>query len=121
MMSYTKIDQSIQFGWTTWLPEPKIEISINHNSLATGQYIIYPCARIQVSDPGPYGLLNLALKIVDRLLTMICMITKVNLGVREMGFMFCDLYVPFAGGYKFDKFALFDFCFASWHNRFLEF
>ena len=33
------------------------------------------------------------LKIVDRILTMICMIPKVNLGVGEMGFMFCDLYV----------------------------
>ena len=27
-----------------------------------------------------------------------------------MGFMFCDLYV--SRGYKFDKFALFDFCLA---------
>ena len=28
---------------------------------------------------------------VNMFLTMICMITKVNLGVGEMGFMFCDL------------------------------
>ena len=32
-------------------------------------------------------------KIVNMLLTMICMIPKVNLEVGEMGFMFCDLYV----------------------------
>ena len=43
------------------------------------------------------------------------MIPRVNLGVGEMGlFMFCDFYVSqklaFAKGYKFDKFALFDFC-----------
>ena len=31
----------------------KIEISLNDISLATGQYIIYSCARIRVSDPGP--------------------------------------------------------------------
>ena len=29
--------------------------------------------------------------IVDRLLTLFCMIPKVNLRVGEMGFMFCDL------------------------------
>ena len=28
---------------------------------------------------------------VNMFLTMICMILKVNLGVGEMGFMFCDL------------------------------
>ena len=53
---------------------------------------------------------------------MICMIPLVNLGVGEMGFMFCDLYVslkyPFAGGYKFD---LFDLCFARRHIQFSEF
>ena len=36
---------------------------------------------------------------------MICMIPKVNLGVGEMGFMFCDLYVslkyPFVGDIHF--------------------
>ena len=36
---------------------------------------------------------------------MISMILKVNLGVGGMGFMFCD--------YKFDEFALFDFCFCQ--------
>ena len=35
------------------LPEIKIEISLNHISLSTGQYIIYSFARIQVSDLGP--------------------------------------------------------------------
>ena len=30
-------------------------------------------------------------KLVDRLLNLICMIPKVNLGVEEMEFMFCDL------------------------------
>ena len=43
------------------------------------------------------------------------MIPKVNLGVGDMGFMFRDLYVslkqPFNGGYNFDEFAMFDFCF----------
>ena len=42
-------------------------------------------------------------------------IPKVNLGIGKMGFMFCDLFIslkyPFAGGYKFDEFALLDFCF----------
>ena len=36
---------------------------------------------------------------------MISMILKENLGVGGMGFMFCD--------YKFDEFALFDFCFCQ--------
>ena len=31
-------------------------------------------------------------KIVGRLLTMTCMIHKMNLGVEEIEFMFCDLY-----------------------------
>ena len=52
-MPSTKIDQNVQFGWTTWLPELKKEISLNHISLATGQYIIYSCARIHVSDQEP--------------------------------------------------------------------
>ena len=40
-----------------WPPELKLKknISLNVISFATGQYIIYSCARIQVSDPGPYG------------------------------------------------------------------
>ena len=29
--------------------------------------------------------------IVDRYLTFICKISKVNIGVGEMGFLFCDL------------------------------
>ena len=37
MISSTKIDQKV----TTWLPELEIETSLNHISLATGQYIIY--------------------------------------------------------------------------------
>ena len=52
------------------------------------------------------------------------MMPKVNLGVGEMGFMFWDLYVfliyPFAGRYKFDEFALFDFCIARRHIQFSE-
>ena len=36
-------------------------------------------------------LLNNHRKLVDRLLIMICMIPKVNLGVDQMGLMFCDL------------------------------
>ena len=46
------------------------------------------------------------------------MIPKVNLGVGEMGFMF---KYPLAGKNIFDKFSLFDFCFASRHIRFSEF
>ena len=56
MLPFTKIDQKVQLGWTAWLPELKIEISlnhINHISLATGQYIIYSYARTQVSNPRP--------------------------------------------------------------------
>ena len=34
-------------------------------------------------------------KLVDRLLTLICMISKVNLGVGEIGFMFCALFYKF--------------------------
>ena len=50
MLSSTKIGQKVQLSWTTWLLELKIEISLNHISLATGQYIIYSCARTQVRD-----------------------------------------------------------------------
>ena len=46
---------------------------------------------------------------------MICMIPKVNIGIGEMKFMFCDLYIslklPFAQGYEFKELAFFDFCF----------
>ena len=53
------------------------------------------------------------------------MIPKVNLGVGEIGFMFCDLLVslkkPSQGIYIFDKCSLFDFCFASRHIRFSDF
>ena len=51
---------------------------------------------------------------------MICMIPKVNLGVGEMGFMFCDSHVPltFVGGDEFDELALFDFGFDRRHIRF---
>ena len=54
--------------------------------------------------------------VVDTLLTMICMIPKVNLGVGEgdLGFL-KDSKIAFAGGYKFHKF---DFCFGRWHIRF---
>ena len=37
--------------------------------------------------------IELSPKIVDMPLIMICMIPKLNLGVREMRFMFCDLHV----------------------------
>ena len=30
MLPSTKIDQKVQLGWTTWLPELKIEVSLNH-------------------------------------------------------------------------------------------
>ena len=46
---------------------------------------------------------------------MICMISKLNLAVVEMRFMFCVLQVYkklFDLGCKFNEFALFDFCFA---------
>ena len=43
MMLSIKIAQTIQFGWTKRSPELKIEYL----------YIIYSCARIQVSDPEP--------------------------------------------------------------------
>ena len=46
---------------------------------------------------------------------MICMIPKVNLGVGEMG------KITLCRGYIFVKLALFDFCFARGHIRFLEF
>ena len=36
---------------------------------------------------------NSPLKLVDRLLTLVCMIRKVTIGVGEMRFMFCDLLV----------------------------
>ena len=39
------------------------------------------------------GYLLLRFSVVDRLLTLICMIPKVNFGDGEMGLMFCDLYV----------------------------
>ena len=56
---------------------------------------------------------------------MIYLIPKVNLGVGEMGFMSCDLYLSlrqtFAGGYKFDEFYLFDLCFARRHTQFSKF
>ena len=45
---------------------------------------------------------------------MICMLSKVNVGVGEMGLMFCDLHVsikkPFAGINKFDKISLYASC-----------
>ena len=48
---------------------------------------------------------------------MIWVIPKVNLGVGKMGFIFCDLFISlkknFSGGYKFNEFALFDFCFCQ--------
>ena len=37
--------------------------------------------------------IELSTKIVGKLLIMICMIPTLNLGVGEMGFMFCDLHV----------------------------
>ena len=36
--------------------------------------------------------IDLSIEIVERLLIMICMIPKLNLGAREIGFMFCDLH-----------------------------
>ena len=52
MLPSTKIYQKVQLDLATWLIELSIEISLNHISLATYQYIIYLCARTQVSDPG---------------------------------------------------------------------
>ena len=40
-----------------------------------------------------YIFIELSLTIVDMLLIMICMIPNVNLGVGEMGFLFCKLHV----------------------------
>ena len=53
------------------------------------------------------------------------MIPKVNLRVGEISFMFF-LFISFSKialriGYKFDKFALFDFCLTRRHIRFSEF
>ena len=57
---------------------------------------------------------------------MICMIPKLNLEVREMRFMFCDLHVSkmfskitLRLGYKFNEFALFYFGFALDLEHFL--
>ena len=55
---------------------------------------------------------------------MIFMIPTVNLGVREMGFLFCNLHIcliTLCQGDKFDVFALHDFGFARRHIRFSEF
>ena len=41
ILSSSWINQKVQLGWTTWLPELKIEISFkSYISLATDQYII---------------------------------------------------------------------------------
>ena len=48
---------------------------------------------------------------VDMRLTMICMIPKVNLGVGETVFIRFSI-ITLQTGYKFDEFALFDFCFS---------
>ena len=58
------------------------------------------------TDKFVFFLLNW--KLVDRLLTMICMIPKVNLGVGEMGFILFSK-ITLCQAHKFDKFALFDF------------
>ena len=56
---------------------------------------------------------------------MICMISKVNLGVGEMGLMFCDLHVsikkPFARINKFDIITLYASCFARRRIQFTLF
>ena len=53
------------------------------------------------------------------------MIPKVNLGVGEMGFMFCDLLVSlkqtYAGKIVSTNFPFFDFCLARRHIQFSEF
>ena len=49
------------------------------------------------------------------------MIPKETLGVGEVGFIVCDLEVSeitLCRGYKFDKYALFDFCFGKGPIRF---
>ena len=53
MLPSTKIYQKVQLDVATWPPELNIEISLNHTSLASYQYIIYLFARSPVSDPGP--------------------------------------------------------------------
>ena len=62
MMPSTKFDEKVQLSWTTWLPELEIDISLNHISIATDQYIIYACVRTQVSNSAPYGPLVLETK-----------------------------------------------------------
>ena len=49
---------------------------------------------------------------VDMRLTMTCMILKVNLGVGEIVFIRFSI-ITLQWGYKFDEFALFEFCFSQ--------
>ena len=53
MLPSTNIDKKLRLCSTTWLPKLRIEISLNQISLDMGQYIIYSCARTQVSNSGP--------------------------------------------------------------------
>ena len=79
----------IKLKGNKYRPTYKEKTLILHTLLTLGQVERSNIESVQIS----IFFVELSSKIVDRLLIMICMIPKLNLGVGEMRFMFWDLHV----------------------------